>query len=216
MLFLQLSMGMNIVIRSTENQKLELLNKGFNKGIHVQWLEANKRFDDIKCDAYFDLVFNDALITENEFIHDKPVFVYAVNCICKEINKPNYVRLNAWSSFLDRQIIELAGSNDASKRLAEEILNNLGWGFVWVTDDYGFIAARILAMIINEAYYALEEGVSTKDQIDIAMKLGTNYPFGPFEWSEKIGLSNILNLLRKLSAQDSRYTISATLVSESQ
>ena len=87
---------------------------------------------------------------------------------------------------------------------------------LWLADDYGFIAARIIAMIINEAYYALEENVSTKEQIDIAMKLGTNYPYGPFEWSEKIGLKNILSLLQKLSKQNNRYTISSLLVHESQ
>ena len=78
-------------------------------------------------------------------------------------------------------------------------------------DDYGFIAARIIAMIINEAYYALEENVSTKEQIDIAMKLGTNYPYGPFEWSEKIGIEKIYLLLEKLSVQNKRYTIAGSL-----
>jgi 3-hydroxybutyryl-CoA dehydrogenase len=38
------------------------------------------------------------------------------------------------------------------------------------------------------------------------MRLGTNYPFGPFEWSEKIGLENIYDLLNKLAATDDRYT----------
>ena len=42
-------------------------------------------------------------------------------------------------------------------------------------------------MIINEAFLALQEGVSTKEEINTAMKLGTNYPLGPFEWVEKIG-----------------------------
>ncbi len=45
-----------------------------------------------------------------------------------------------------------------------------------------------MAMIINEAWHALAEEVSTKNEIDTAMKLGTNYPYGPFEWAEKIGL----------------------------
>lgn len=216
MLLLQLSMDMHIVIRSTEDQKLELLKKGFTEDITIQWIEPGKKFAYVKGDVYFDLVFNNDSIATNEFIDDKPVFANAVNCTCKEINKPNYIRLNAWSSFLDHKVVELAGSNDKSKRIAEEIFNKLGWGFAWVKDDYGFITARIIAMIINEAYYALEERVSTKDQIDIAMKLGTNYPFGPFEWSKKIGLSNILSLLRKLSVQDKRYTISAKLVNESQ
>ena len=75
----------------------------------------------------------------------------------------------------------------------------------------GLLQARIIAMIINEAYYALEENVSTKEQIDIAMKLGTNYPYGPFEWSEKIGIEKIYFLLEKLSAQNKRYTIAAAI-----
>ena len=60
-------------------------------------------------------------------------------------------------------------------------------------------------MIINEAYFSLSEKVSSKEEIDIAMKLGTNYPYGPFEWSQKIGLKNIYNLLRILEKEESRY-----------
>jgi 3-hydroxybutyryl-CoA dehydrogenase len=56
-------------------------------------------------------------------------------------------------------------------------------------------------MIVNEAFIALKEGVSTKEEIDIAMKLGTNYPYGPFEWAEKIGTERIKNLLSKLSVE---------------
>ncbi|MEO8711690.1 MAG: 3-hydroxyacyl-CoA dehydrogenase family protein [Parafilimonas sp.] len=209
-------MSMHIVIRSTEDQKKELLQKGFSDKITVQWIEPNEKFADILAAAYFDLSFNDTVFSDTEFIDDKPVFVHAVNCVCKEINKPNYIRLNAWNGFLNREVTELACSNDAIKKIAEDIFNKLNWRFAWTADDYGFIAARIIAMIINEAYYALEENVSTKEQIDIAMKLGTNYPYGPFEWSEKIGLKNILHLLQKLAAQNKRYSISSLLVQESQ
>lgn len=48
----------------------------------------------------------------------------------------------------------------------------------------GFIFPRTISQIINEAYYALEEGVATKEDINRAMKFGVNYPKGPFEWSE--------------------------------
>ena len=48
-------------------------------------------------------------------------------------------------------------------------------------DIPGFISARVVSMIINEAYFALEEEVSSKEEIDTAMKLGTNYPYGPFD-----------------------------------
>lgn len=207
---------MNIAIRSTADQKNELIEKGFGKEVIIQWIDVGNKFSTINADVFFDLIFNDKNISANKLIDDKIVFVHAVSCTCEEINKPNYVRLNAWSGFLNRDIIELACNNAETKNKAENFIYKLGWKYAWINDDYGFIAARIIAMIINEAYYVLEENVSTKQQIDIAMKLGTNYPYGPFEWSEKIGLINVLRLLEKLRKQNPRYTISALLVKESQ
>ncbi len=72
---------------------------------------------------------------------------------------------------------------------------------------------RTISMIINEAYFSLEEKLATKEDIDLAMKNGVNYPLGPVEWGEKIGLSNIIELLRELrevSGED-RYKISHQL-----
>lgn len=66
----------------------------------------------------------------------------------------------------------------------------------FVKDQIGFIAPRVIACIINEAYLALQEGVSTKDQIDLAMQLGTNYPLGPFAWADKIGKKKFLHYSR--------------------
>jgi 3-hydroxybutyryl-CoA dehydrogenase len=206
---------MYIVIRSTASQKEELLQKNFPDNVQVQWINADENFSAIHADAFFDLVFNDNAIEQNELIDDTIVFVHGVNCVCSDIDKPNYVRLNGWPGFLNRSITELACSDESIKTNAAAIFNKLGWNFFWTKDDYGLIAARIIAMIINEAYYALEENVSTKEQIDIAMKLGTNYPFGPFEWSEKIGLNNILQLLEQLQKQDERYSISSVLIKES-
>ncbi len=206
---------MNIAIRATKSQQKEFIEKGFPEDITLQWLEPDSNLTGISADAFFDLVFNDANLVANEFIDNKPVFIHALSCTCKQIDKPNYIRLNAWAGFLKRQITELACKNIEYKEQAETVLNLLNWQYAWVEDDYGLIAARIIAMLINEAYFALEANVSTKQQIDIAMKLGTNYPFGPFEWSEKVGLRNILNLLKRLSIKETRYSISGLLVQES-
>ena len=84
----------------------------------------------------------------------------------------------------------------------------------WVADITGFISLRVVASIINEAYFALEQQVSSKEEIDTAMKLGTNYPYGPFEWSEKIGLKNIYSLLRHLTVEQKRYEPAALLTKE--
>jgi 3-hydroxybutyryl-CoA dehydrogenase len=76
------------------------------------------------------------------------------------------------------------------------------------------ITPRIIAMIINEAYFTLEQKVSTKEEIDLAMKLGTGYPLGPFEWSNRIGLTKVYSLLSRLNLMEPRYQPSALLKQE--
>jgi len=60
------------------------------------------------------------------------------------------------------------------------------------------IALRIISCIVNEAFLALSEGVATAEDIDRAMKLGANYPKGPFEWAEELGVHSIVQTLDSL------------------
>ena len=71
------------------------------------------------------------------------------------------------------------------------------------------IGARILAAIVNEAASAVADGVATPESVDTAMRLGTNYPSGPLEWGERIGLSHVVHLLDALHAAepDGRYRV---------
>jgi 3-hydroxybutyryl-CoA dehydrogenase len=113
------------------------------------------------------------------------------------------IRLNGWNGFLKRTNWELAGENND---IIKELSAQLGVRFSFLPDEPGFVSARVLAMIINEAYFAKAENVSTENEIDIALKLGTNYPKGPFEWANEIGFKNVFDLLKKLSLVDARYT----------
>ncbi len=72
---------------------------------------------------------------------------------------------------------------------------------------------RTIAMIVNEAFFALGDKLATATDIDLAMKNGVNYPLGPFEWGEKIGLHNIAQLLEELSTitRDERYKLATEL-----
>lgn len=82
-----------------------------------------------------------------------------------------------------------------------------------VSIQNGFYYPRVISMIINEAYLSLEDNLATESDIDVAMKYGVNYPLGPFEWANEIGLSKIvlmLNLLNEIS-QNQRYQISSLL-----
>jgi 3-hydroxybutyryl-CoA dehydrogenase len=206
---------MHIAVKAGEEQKKEFLSKAIPSAITIQWLGAEDALNMVKADAYFDLLFSNEFIASNEFITIKPVFADAVCCTAKEIGHANYIRINAWSGFLAHDIIEIAALNDDAKRQAEPILQALGWKYAWAPDEPGMIAPRVISMIINEAYFALGENISTKEEIDTAMKLGTNYPYGPFEWGLKIGLEKIYYLLKKLQQQSgSRYIVAPLLEQE--
>jgi 3-hydroxybutyryl-CoA dehydrogenase len=138
-----------------------------------------------------------------------PVLLNSVLVTLKEMNAPaNIVRINCWNSFLSRSTWEVAGTVNGA---VKEICAALGKQIIELPDEPGFVSARVVAMIINEAYFALEDKISSKEEIDIAMKLGTNYPYGPFEWSSLIGIKNIYGLLQKLSLHDKRYLPATSL-----
>ena len=141
------------------------------------------------------------------------IIVNSVHATLKDLPE-NFIRMNGWPTFLKRPVVEASSSNDDMKTKAEIIFKVFNKTTEWVPDVPGFISARVISMIINEAYFTLNEKVSSKSEIDTAMKLGTNYPYGPFEWSEKIGLKNVYELLTTLSKINSRYEPSALLKKE--
>ena len=133
-----------------------------------------------------------------------PVMVNAVVATLADIGRP-FIRINGWPGFLDRDIHELVANDMNVAGQIGELYAGLGHSCRLAPDIPGMITARILAAMINEAWYTWEAGVSTKEEIDTAMKLGTNYPYGPFEWGRRIGLARIVSLLNALSVTDARY-----------
>jgi len=83
-------------------------------------------------------------------------------------------------------------------KIAEEVGQKMGKETVVVRESPGFITSRINAMIGNEAFYMLEEGVATAPDIDKALKLGLNHPMGPFEMADLVGLDTRLHVLEYL------------------
>ena len=110
----------------------------------------------------------------------------------------------------DRKLIELAPglrTLDKSVEQTEQLFKNLGKETVRVKDTAGLTFPRILSLIINEAARSLEEGVAAAEEIDIAMRLGVNYPQGPLRWADQIGLDEVLAVLEGLRREtgDDRY-----------
>jgi len=119
-------------------------------------------------------------------------------------------------TFINRELFEVSILREVDFPALDKICNTLNTKYARVADSVGLVTPRIICMIINEAYYTVEEGTATRSDIDLAMKLGTNYPYGPFEWSKKIGIAHVYDLLAAVLAatQDERYLICPLLKQE--
>ena len=105
------------------------------------------------------------------------------------------------------EIIRGLATSDATYALTEDLAKRLGKTPVEVNDYPGFVANRILMPMINEAVYALMEGVATREAIDTVMKLGMNHPMGPLALADLIGLDVCLSIMEVLheGLGDSKY-----------
>jgi 3-hydroxybutyryl-CoA dehydrogenase len=96
------------------------------------------------------------------------------------------------------EMIRGQATSDESMRIGSELCRRLGKTPVEAADSPGFIANRILMPMINEAIYAVMEGVGTPEAIDTVMKLGMNHPMGPLTLADFIGLDVCLAILEVL------------------
>jgi 3-hydroxybutyryl-CoA dehydrogenase len=127
------------------------------------------------------------------------------------------VGIGAFPSLLKGEVIELARgpvTSDTMMKEAEQIISLLGKSAKVVQDTIGMVMPRILSMITNEAYFAMNEGVATGNDIDTAMKLGTNYPAGPVELASTIGVPHVCALLAALHSHfgEDRYRTAPLLL----
>jgi 3-hydroxybutyryl-CoA dehydrogenase len=118
--------------------------------------------------------------------------------------------------FINRDVWEISSTNNEGLAELNQILSDFGVEGISVNDRVGMITPRVVAMIINEAYYTVMEGTAKKEDINIAMQLGTNYPGGPFEWVQNIGIDHIYELLDALyeDTKEERYKICPLLKQE--
>jgi 3-hydroxybutyryl-CoA dehydrogenase len=110
------------------------------------------------------------------------------------------IGLGAFPTFLEGSLVELCTAEGKETSM--------------VADTTGLVLPRIVCMLVNEAYFAMMEGVAPAREIDTAMKLGTNYPRGPVEWAERIGLHHVYAVLSALHASfgEDRYRVAPLLL----
>lgn len=98
------------------------------------------------------------------------------------------------------EVIRGLVTSDETTATVVALVEKLGKTPVEAQDYPGFISNRILCPMINEAIYALMEGVGTREAIDTVMKLGMNHPMGPLALADLIGLDIVLNVMEVLHA----------------
>ncbi|HXO04045.1 MAG TPA: 3-hydroxyacyl-CoA dehydrogenase NAD-binding domain-containing protein [Candidatus Sulfotelmatobacter sp.] len=96
------------------------------------------------------------------------------------------------------EIVRAPGTSEATLRTCFEVGRQMGKEVVVILESPGFVTNRINALIGNEAFYMLQEGVASAEDIDKALKFGLNHPMGPFELVDLVGLDVRLTNLEYL------------------
>jgi 3-hydroxybutyryl-CoA dehydrogenase len=210
---------MNILVVGDPKNQEEIIAKFGEKHKIICFNDLTE----ITKEAFFeaDLVF-DFFIAEEpealEFYEQRPDLTLftnmAMSCfgnleIYQHKTQNTVFGFNGLPTFINRSVLECTLQNEQEKEKLNLLCGKLETDFEIVQDRVGMVTPRIICMIINEAYYTLQEGTAEKEDIDLGMKLGTNYPFGPFEWSEKIGIAKVYELLEAVydDTKEERYKI---------
>jgi len=96
------------------------------------------------------------------------------------------------------EVVRALETDEQSIAAAAQVGKRMGKEVVVIKESPGFITSRINAMIGNEAFYMLQEGIASAKEIDTALKLGLNHPMGPFEMVDLVGLDTRLHILEYL------------------
>ena len=216
---------MNILVIGDQKNFDELQEK-FGKDHQYVWLWEHRDFEGFI--EHKDLVFDFAIDEDPYSIEkysNKLVQVFFNTCrisltelssLAGNQQKCTLFGFNGMPTLLNRDVFEVSLLRQQDKPELKRICEQLQTEFLLVDDRVGMVTPRILSMIINEAYYTVQDGTATREDIDLAMKLGTNYPYGPFEWSQRIGLPEIYALLEAIydDTHDERYKICPLLKKE--
>jgi len=209
---------MKIAVRGTDSQFNELASRISDE--HDVFQFKNKESEGF--DLLFDLEFDQfpQRIEEYAAFSGKTLVLSSVRAQIEAIMAEFQVELpstvlgmNALPTFIDRPLAEICRGDEASNKA---LFESLGWDCRTVQSRVGLVTPRIIFMIINEAYFTVQEGTATKEDIDLGMKLGTAYPKGPFQWCDEVGVKHVYETLEALydDTKDERYKICPMLKSE--
>jgi 3-hydroxybutyryl-CoA dehydrogenase len=126
------------------------------------------------------------------------------------------IGFHALPPLADSRLVELTrslGASEGTSERAEAFFSSLGKQVEWVGDAPGLVLGRIVCQLVNEAAFALTEGVGSPEDVDVAMRSGYNWPRGPLEWADEIELDQVLATLDALHEEyrEERYRVAPLL-----
>lgn len=180
------------------------------------WVQDTQSHADF--DVFIDLDFDENFTNLVSYsTNTKTIFlVSAVNISLEGAfaeNKIKYndlkiIGINSLPTMVDRKTLEY--TNPYNIEIPSDLFETLSYTTSTKVDSrVGLVTPRIICMIINEAFYTVQEETANAEDIDTAMKLGTNYPKGPFEFLELIGIKNVYNTLTAVynDTHEERYKV---------
>jgi len=148
---------------------------------------------------------------------DYPVFVEMLSDSLSDIHRENqlgprkgtFINFCGLPTLINRSLLEVSLYHEADREQLAETCAALGTDYRVVADRVGLVTPRVICQIINEACFTVQEGTATMQDVDLGMKLGTNYPRGPFAWANAIGVERVYAVLEALwhDTHDERYKI---------
>jgi 3-hydroxybutyryl-CoA dehydrogenase len=139
------------------------------------------------------VIFSDAYATD-------------VGALAKSLEHPErVVGFGVLGSLEGQSCVEIVDSEDVADdtlELAQDVWTSLGKGVILVADIAGLYLGRTIGSIVNEAMIAVQDGVAEPEDIDLAMRLGANYPEGPVLWGREIGGKRIARILERVAAAE--------------
>lgn len=215
---------MRIKVWGAQESVAELLEKGC--GGHELVTEELDLGDMQRCDLFIDLDpdgFYSRLDLYEQF-YPIPVLLNSVKDTLSHVlqssfgNKDRFslFGFNGLQTFIRSSVAEVSVLHEGFAPQLKALMAELGWDYRIVDDQVGMVSPRVVVMIINEAYFSVQAGTASREDIDTAMRLGTRYPYGPFDWCRRIGVQHVYELLRRLQevTGDERYRSAALLQKE--
>ena len=95
-------------------------------------------------------------------------------------------------------LVAAEGMSEKVRQATEDLIRSLGKLPVWVRESPGMILPRVVCCLVNEAAFAVGEGVAEAQAVDTAMRLGVNYPKGPLTWGKELGYNKVVTVLEHL------------------